>query len=137
MEGNAHLQDFAPESFHLIYSIGMFGHGCPVTAEICTRFYGWLKPGGTLFFNVADFAGLPLFYRTRRTLRRAVYPYLTRGLQELLDQREEKCPFFCLTHQELSAILRSTPFSRCNIQSFLCESPLGAGRHLECVALKS
>jgi hypothetical protein len=66
-----------------------------------------------------------------------VYPYLTRGLQELLDQREEKCPFFCLTHQELSAILRSTPFSRCNIQSFLCESPLGAGRHLECVALKS
>ncbi len=56
---NVYLSSFPPQSFHFIYSLGMFGHGCPVTVEVCNRFCQWLKAGGKLLFNVVDFSGLP------------------------------------------------------------------------------
>src|SRR5262249_45151120 len=35
VRGNIYLSSFAPESFNFIYSLGMFGNGCPVTVELC------------------------------------------------------------------------------------------------------
>jgi SAM-dependent methyltransferase len=138
VRGNIYLHSFAPGSFDFIYSLGMFGHGCPVSVEVCDRFYEWLAPGGKLFFNVVDLAGLPLWYQARRRLRWAVYPLLPRALREMLDKRELRAPFFGLTQHQLKQVLRKTRFAgHFEIRSQVCTSPLWSGRHLECLAHKA
>jgi len=136
IRGNIYMADLLPNSFDFIYSLGMFGHGCPVTIEICNRFYNWLRPGGTLFFNLVDFAGLPLWYRARRHARRIVYPLLTKRLKQVLDEREQRSPFFGLTRGQLETILEATLLKNYTVSSHVCQSPLWSGRHLECLAIK-
>jgi len=133
---NIFLISFPPQSFDLIYSLGMFGHGCPVTVETCDTFHAWLKPGGKLFFNLVDFAGLPLWYRSRRWVRQLMYPLLPRRLQRVLDRREQRAPFFGLAKAQLETILARTRFQKFTVTSQVCRSPLWSGRLLECVALK-
>lgn len=133
---NAYLTDFPPGSFHLIYSLGMFGNGCAVTVELCDKFHDWLAPGGCLYFNVVDLAGLPLWYRSRRRARKILYPLLTRGLQSLLDRRAARHPFCGLGRRELIQILNATKFRDFTVTSHVCESPLWRGRHLDCIARK-
>jgi SAM-dependent methyltransferase len=136
LRGNVYLSSFAAESFHFIYSLGMFGNGCPVTVELCNKFYEWLAPGGKLFFNTVDFAGLPFWYRTRRQARELVYPMLSRRLQNALDKRAARHPWFDLSRHELERILSKTDFASFQVSSHICESPLWSGRHLECIASK-
>jgi hypothetical protein len=114
----------------------MFGHGCPVTIEVCDKLYSWLKPGGKLLFNLVDVAGLPLWYRARRRVRKMIYPVLTRNLKHILDRREERSPFFALTKTQLEKTLASTCLKDFNVTSYVCESPLWSGRHLQCLASK-
>jgi len=136
VRGNAYLRSFPPESFHFIYSLGMFGNGCPVTLEICNRFHDWLKPGGKLYFNTVDFDGLPLWYRARRQAREFVYPMLTRRLKNVLDERESRQPAFCMNRKQLENVMRQTEFKTFQVTSHVCQSPLWQGRHLECIASK-
>src|SRR5215472_3327586 len=133
---NAYLVSFPADSFDLIYSLGMFGHGCPVTVQITNRFYDWLKPGGILFFDIVDLEGLPLWYRARRRARGWLYPLLPRTLKQLLDRREERSPFFGLTKGQLEEILSETRLGDFAVNSHECKSPLWTGRHLECLAIK-
>jgi SAM-dependent methyltransferase len=138
IRGNIYLQNFAPGSFDVIYSLGMFGHGCPVTVELCDKFHDWLKPGGKLFFNVVDFDGLPLWYRARRGFRDMAYPLVGRRLRAVLDKREQRSPFFGLTGRQLKRIISRTRFaSDFTVTSQVCNSPLWTGRHLECLAAKA
>lgn len=134
---NVYLSSFEPKSFHFVYSLGMFGNGCPVTVELCDKIHDWLTPGGKLYFNTVDFAGLPLLYRTRRQARHLVYPMLTRRLQSILDEREARHPTFAMNRNELEAIMHRTRFSRFEVMSHVCKSPLWSGRHLECIASKA
>jgi len=134
---NVYQLDFPPESFHFIYSLGMFGNGCPVTADLCDRFYRWLVPGGKLFFDTVDVAGLPFWNRARRQARQMVYPILARRWQAALDEREAQHPFFGLTQRGLEDILEQTEFPEFHVRSQVCESPLWTGRHLECLAMKT
>jgi SAM-dependent methyltransferase len=135
---NIYLQSFPPESFDFIYSLGMFGHGCPVTRELCDQVYQWLKPGGRFFFNLVDFAGLPWWYRARRQLRSVIYPLLPRSCRNLLDKREQRAPFFGLTQRQLENILRQTRFAGSfSVRTEFCNSPLWSGTHLESVAYKN
>jgi ubiquinone/menaquinone biosynthesis C-methylase UbiE len=133
---NVYLNSFPAQSFHFIYSLGMFGNGCPVTPELCDHFYQWLKPGGKLYFNTVDFAGLPLWYRARRQARDFVYPMLTRRLKNVLDERESRQPAFCMSRSQLEDVLRQTQFKSFQVASHVCQSPLWQGRHLECIASK-
>lgn len=137
IRGNAYLTSFPSGRFHFIYSLGMFGNGCPVTVEICNRFHDWLAPGGKLYFNTVDFAGLPLWYRARRQARDFVYPMLTRRLQSVLDERESRQPWFSMNKDQLEDVLRQTKFKTFQIASHVCQSPLWSGRHLECIASKA
>ena len=116
----------------------MFGHGCPVTREICDRFYYWLKPDGKLLFNLVDFDGLPLWYRARRQVRAAVSSVLSPQLQRALDKREQRSPFFGLTRQQLQDVMLGTRFADdFVVVSQVCKSPLWPGRLLECLAHKA
>jgi SAM-dependent methyltransferase len=133
---NAYLASFSPGTFDFIYSLGMFGHGCPVTVPVCERFFEWLRPMGKVFFNVVDAAGLPVCHRVRRRLRAWCYPRLTARLQQVLDARERRSPFFSLARQDLHGIIKATRFSDFSIASHACTSPLWNGSHLECLAIK-
>jgi hypothetical protein len=133
---NIYLARFPPASFDLIYSLGMFGHGCPVTSEICERFHEWLRPGGRLFFNVVDLATLPIPMRIRRMMRRLLEPLLPSRLRQSLAARRNRLPFFGMTRVELTAILRKSSFSRFTIEPYVCSSPLWRGVLLECLAGK-
>jgi ubiquinone/menaquinone biosynthesis C-methylase UbiE len=136
IRGNVYLRTFPSESFHFIYSLGMFGNGCPVTVELCNRFYDWLTPGGKLYFNTVDFAGLPLWYRARRQARDLVYPILSRRWKNVLDERESRQPWFSMTRDNLEDVMRKTRFTTFQVASHVCQSPLWSGRHLECIASK-
>jgi len=133
---NVYLMTFPPGYFDFIYSLGMFGNGCPVTVELCNRFHDWLAPGGKLLFNTVDIAGLPLWYRARRQARGMVYPLLNRRWKSVLDDRAARHPFFGLSKRELATILGKTRFSRFEVKSHVCRSPLWTGRHLECLAIR-
>jgi SAM-dependent methyltransferase len=134
VRGNVFSASFAPQSFHLIYSFGMFGHGCPVTVEVCDKLHSWLTPGGYLFFDTIDVAGLPWAERLRKRVRKALYAVSPTSLKAILDQRQKDTPFFGLTQRELDRILQDSRFSRYSITSEVCVSPLWQGRHLECIA---
>lgn len=133
---NAYLTNFPPAAFDLIYSLGMFGNGCPVTTEICNKFHHWLAPGGKLYFNTVDIAGLPFLARARRQAREKVYPMLTRKLRATLDERAARHPFFGMSQTDLEQVLSESRFRKFQVKSHVCQSPLWNGRHLECIAIK-
>jgi len=133
---NAYLASFEPASFDFIYSLGMFGNACPVTVDICNRFYDWLRPGGRLFFNVVDLATIPFKYRLRKRMRRLLYPVLPRSIKRTLDERQQWLPFFGMTRKELQRLMRQTPFQQYAVSSHVCSSPLWRGTLLECSATK-
>ena len=134
--GNLHLLSFPPQSFDFIYSLGVFGHGCPLTVELCDKFYEWLGDRGKLFFNAVDTATLPLAKRARRRLRHLLLPLLPRRWRTTFKQRESRLPFFGLTLRSLAAILRASRFTRFSLSRHVCHSPLWKGIHLECLASK-
>lgn len=134
--GDIHRSIFPPASFNLIYSLGMFGNGCPVTVELVNNFYDWLAPGGHLFFNVIGMATLARTTRLRKKMRKLVYPILPRRLKTVLDEREMRMPFFGLTLKQLDAIMRQTRFPDFATSEHICDSPLWQGVHLECLAVK-
>jgi SAM-dependent methyltransferase len=134
--GNAFTADFPSQSFDLIYSLGMFGYGCPLTPEILDRFYEWLAPGGRLFFDAVDVATLPLWYRAKCGIRHLVTPLLAGRLKNAAAPREKPLPFFVLTKKELERTMQGSPFAQFSVTSQVCQSPLWRGVHLECEAIK-
>lgn len=135
--GNIYLQDFPSESFDLIYSMGMFGNGCPVTVDLCNKFYDWLAPGGKLFFDTVDVATLPFIRRVRQRIRAGIYPLLPQAGKRMLDKRAGGTPFFGLDKKGLEDIMYATRFSNVSVSSHVCQSPLWRGVHLECSASKT
>jgi SAM-dependent methyltransferase len=133
---NAFLAKFSPASFDFIYSLGMFGNGCPVTVEIINLFHDWLAPGGKLFFNAVSIATMPPSRRIRRNIRTKIYPFLPRQLKKIVDARQAHVPFFGLSEKELGAIMRASRFSKFTISSHDCNSQLWRGVHLECHAMR-
>jgi SAM-dependent methyltransferase len=134
---NFYLTNFPPGTFHFIYSLGMFGNGCPVTVEACNKFHDWLAPGGKLYFNTVDIAGLPFLARVRRQVRGTVYPFLPARTKAVLDERAARHPFYGMTRTELETVLGQSQFKQFQVKSHVCQSPLWNGRHLECIAVKS
>jgi SAM-dependent methyltransferase len=135
--GNIYFAWFPAQSFEFIYSLGMFGHGCPVTVELCNKFHDWLVTGGKLFFSVVDVTTLPLLTRLRRRLRRAVSTWLPQPWQKRLQARESRLPFFGLTKGKLETVLRASRFDQFTISRRRCRSPWWNGVHLECTASKT
>src|SRR5262249_4054481 len=133
---NAHLCSFPPGSFDFIYSLGMFGNGCPVTVEILNKFYDWLTPGGHVFFNTVDLATLPFGRRVRRHIRNRIYRWLPKRAKTVLDQRAGQVPFYGMTRHELEKVMRASQLSTFTVTSHICQSPLWHGVHLECAASK-
>ena len=133
---NVYFAWYPSESFDFIYSLGMFGYGCPVTPQICERFYTWLKPSGVLFFNVVDLASLSLQERVRKRIRRIIEPLLPSRLREILAERRRRLPFCGMTPSDLQTVMENSSFNDFAIDRYVSSSPLWRGVHLECTASK-
>jgi SAM-dependent methyltransferase len=133
---NAHLASFSSGSFDFIYSLGMFGHGCPVTPDICENFHDWLRPNGRLLFNVVDLATLPIKTRIRRMARKLVEPILPSSVRQALAARRERLPFFGMTRADLTTVMKRSSFSGFDIERHICRSPLWRGVQQECLAVR-
>ena len=134
---NVYQASFPRETFDLIYSLGMFGNGSPLTVELCNRFQEWLVPDGKVFFNTINYACLPWHQVVRKKLRAVIYKWCPPRLQALLDERAQRLPFLPMTKGELAAIVQRSRFKRFEIINRVCESPLWRGTHLECTAWKA
>jgi SAM-dependent methyltransferase len=134
--GTIHDASFEPESFDFIFSLGMFGNGCPFTVDICNRFYDWLRPEGKLFFNTIDITGVPWPDRMRKSAKRLLYPVLPQAVKAQLDERERRHPFFPLSRKQVEKILRTSRFQYFDITRHKCDSHLWRGTHLEVIAWK-
>lgn len=133
---NVFRATFAPGTFDFIYSLGMFGNGCPMTPEIGERFFRWLRGGGKLFFDVLSSANLPFQVQMRQRARRIAYPFLPPRIRRRLDRRQARMPLCALSGIELNAIMGLTPFDEFYI-SIQTDAPTRwGGAHLECLAVK-
>ena len=133
---NFYNYDFAPGSFHFIYSIGVFGNGCALTPELCAKLVRWLKPNGQLFFDVIDAGGLNFVLRSRKRMRSWIYRLLPSRLQEKWDKRTGWVPAFIITEPEIRKLLQKSGLEIVSVNRRLCDLPRGEGWKLQCRAVK-
>ena len=133
---NIYTATFSPESFDLIYAIGVFGNGCAPTIELCNKFYDWLAPQGVLFFDLFDTSGLPVLTKCRKHIRNFIYSMVPCALQEAWDKRTGWLPFHMATQAGVSKLFTKTRFKEFSVKSTPSQLTLGAGAKLECIAVK-
>jgi SAM-dependent methyltransferase len=133
---DVHHANFAPGSFDLIYSIGMFGYGCPLTAQVLDRFYDWLSDEGMLLFDVPDVTGMPRPARVRNRIKKTFYPILPGAWQQRLDEREKFLPFFSFSARALGRLMSCSDFVDAKIYSRPVSSPAWGDKRFECLAGK-
>jgi SAM-dependent methyltransferase len=136
IRGNLYTVSFPAFSFDLIFSIGMFGNGCPVTVELCNKLYDWLKPGGYLFFDTLDFESVPWPVRLRKRARQTIYSLLPERMQNAWDEKSGWLPFFITSQKHLGRILKASKFRQSLVSSIPHQLTTGSGRKLECLAVK-
>jgi SAM-dependent methyltransferase len=137
MQGNIYTENFPNDSFDLVYSLGVFGHGAPLTVEICRKFRDWLRVGGRLYFNVIETPALGPLHQAKKWLKQTTYPLLPQGMLQKVKVREKFLPCFTMTLPELEQLMNASGFSDFIISANVCRSPLWEGVHLECVATKT
>jgi ubiquinone/menaquinone biosynthesis C-methylase UbiE len=136
LQGNIYELNFEPESFHFIYSLGVFGYGAELTIELCSKLERWLTPGGRLYFDAIENLDSRRFDRFKDSVKAAVYPRLPAPLRTRLEARNTM-PVFYHSRADMENRMRSAGFEDFALSSNTCNSPLWTGAHLECVGRKS
>jgi SAM-dependent methyltransferase len=136
MQGDIYELHFEPESFHFIYSLGVFGYGAELTTELCSKLHRWLAPGGRLYFDAIENLDCRRFDRFKDSIKAAVYPRLPASLRTRLEARNTM-PVFYHRRADMEHRMHCAGFEDFALSSNTCNSPLWKGAHLECVARKS
>jgi hypothetical protein len=136
--GNVHSQAFPPESFDLIFSIGVFGNGCEINRELLFKFHGWLTPDGCVLFDVFDSSELTPLFRIRERVRNYLQQHVGLNVWKILRRRAgESLPFYDYSSAEMVVLLQSCGFFPVAVSPQECQTPLGPGKKLECLGYKS
>jgi len=69
IQGSVYEIEFKPDSFDLIYSVGVFGHFCPLTSTVLEKARRFLKPGGLLALDVVEWRRTAETWKTRAARR--------------------------------------------------------------------
>jgi ubiquinone/menaquinone biosynthesis C-methylase UbiE len=136
LAANFYNHEFAPGSFDFIYSLGVFGNGCPVTPAVLQKFISWLRPGGCFYFDIMDAANLPLTIRFRKWLRASIYQFLSPALQSAWDRRVGWPPMFMMSRSEIQRRLAAAGFEKIRIERRFCKLTTGDGWKFHCSARK-
>lgn len=136
-QGNLYEIDFAPGSFDFIYSLGVFGYGAALTAELAQKLAGWLAPGGRLYFDAIEKREMGRAHRFKQSVKTAVLPVLPGSIKQRMAARASAAvPVFNHTRAEIEDVLETAGFADFVLSSNTCHSPLWTGMHLECSARK-
>lgn len=136
-QGNLYEIDFAPGSFDFIYSLGVFGYGAALTAELAQKLAKWLAPGGRLYFDAIEKREMGRAHRLKQSMKTAMLPVLPGAIKQRLAARASAAvPVFNHTRAEIEELLEEAGFGDFVLSSNTCHSPLWTGMHLECSARK-
>lgn len=138
IRGNLYETNFEQGSFDFVYSLGVFGYGAAITAELCTKIARWLTPGGHLYFDALEQSDSSRLQKIKGAMKAAVLPMLPGSiLQRIKARREDAVPVFNHTREQIERLMNSAGFGDFIISSNACHSPLWSGMHLECYAEKA
>ena len=87
VEGDVLSHDFAPESFDLIYSIGVLAEHTPFDVRVVNNVAKWLRPGGRFAFTTVhpDSSSIPK--TMSRVIGGALLPFSAGALRRWLRKR--------------------------------------------------
>jgi SAM-dependent methyltransferase len=135
--GDVGSTSFEPESFDLVYSIGVAGEYAPLDLQFLSRCLEWLRPGGLLFVTAVDARSRMAEPENERPslLRRVVrktWPLMPGWKRVLLNRFLS--PRY-VTREALERLLSSSGFSEWRIEPFAHRSGW-IGTHFDCFAHK-
>jgi len=136
LHGDIYAMTFPAETFDFIYALGVFGHGAEVTPEFCRQLYGWLAPGGRLYFNAIEEPSEGALRRLKRAVRAPVYRCLPTKLRQYWDARQKGVPLILHSREKIERAMLAGGFSDFHLSLAVCRSPLWNGVHIECLASK-
>jgi SAM-dependent methyltransferase len=136
VQGDLFSAKFPDLYFDFIYSLGVFGNGCGLTAATCARIWQWLSPGGAWLFDATDLASLPTAARVKRKLAANVYSALPRTAKTLWVKRTGWPPFFGSDLNAARSLLQKSGFEIEWVTSRRSQLPTGAGFKLEVLCRK-
>jgi SAM-dependent methyltransferase len=136
VQGDIYELHFEPQSFDFIYSLGVFGYGAELTAELCSKLHRCLAAGGRLYFDAIENLDCRRFDRFKDSIKAAVYPRLPAPWRTRLEARNTM-PVFYHNRADMEQRMQSAGFEDFALSSNACNSPLWRGAHLECVAGKA
>lgn len=136
LAANFYNHEFSPGSFDFIYSLGVFGNGCPVTPSVLQKFISWLRPGGCFFFDIMDAANLRLMLRFRKWMRATVYQCLSPKMQSAWDRRVGWPPMFMMSRAEIRRRLAAAGFRNIRVERCFCKLTTGDGWKFHCTATR-
>lgn len=87
VEGDVLTQEFAPDSFDLVYSIGVLAEHAPLTPDLVRRVGEWLRPGGRFAFTTVHPASPSVPRTWGRRMAGAAAPLLPGALGRALTTR--------------------------------------------------
>jgi len=87
VEGDVLSHDFAPESFDLIYSIGVLAEHTPFDVRVVNNVATWLRPGGRFAFTTVHPASASIPKTMSRVIGRAMLPFSTGAMRRWLRKR--------------------------------------------------
>lgn len=134
VSGNILELQLAPNSFDLIYSIGVLGEHSPFDTYICDKLFDLLKPGGELLFSVVDVKSKFQSMSWKRRMAEAACPFLPAPVQRPLRKRLN-C--YYMTRSQLDWIMRQSGFCDYKITRRVSTAPHWIGAHYECLATKA
>lgn len=128
---------FPEGSFDFIYSLGMFGYGCPLDMGLLSKLHSWLAHDGLLFFDVTNVSSLSVNARLRRQIRGCILSVLPRRAERTLFSRADSLPIYAVGRRQLLALMRASCFEDFRVYPRPRRSPCWGDKRLECVAAKS
>lgn len=138
IRSNLYDMKFEPQSFDLIYSLGVFGYGAALTAELCAKVHSWLAPGGRFYFDALERRDAGKVYEFKQSMKAAVLPLMPGSVRQRVEaRRREAVPVCNHTRAEIEELMGVAGFEDFVISSNTCHSPLWTGMHLECSAGKA
>jgi SAM-dependent methyltransferase len=87
VEGDVLTQEFAPDSFDLVYSIGVLAEHTPFDDRIVANVAGWLRRGGRFAFTTVHPESSSIPKTAGRTIGHALVPFATPALRGWLRNK--------------------------------------------------
>ena len=128
-----------PESYDLIFSVGVLGEDAPFNLQLCNKLHSLLTHRGRLFLTIADIHSR--FQRLhsvspvlKRAFLRRTFSLYPSKIREKLNKKHDS---LYMTKNEITGIFKQSAFSSFRLERYLHPAGSGwQGAHFDCWATK-